>query len=273
MDQSVKRSVILATDKMFLLPTLFGSLGDSATSTLNVIAATNEDNLAQLIDIIKPELVIIRFSHYNFSEQLLDQIRQYPLLFLLRGNEKLPTLFNYGSFRTYSSRIENCENQGLFLYEEVFRVFEDLKNNENNLGIDEQEIKKFVLEIQHKNDLLINIKDRLKKISNQVEDNERAELRSIIFNIGAVLSASQHNFDFTSYIENEQFVSSIKKQYPKLTSDDLKYCYFMKHNLSNRDIAMRLGISPESVRTHKYRLKKKMTLSREIDLHYHIQGF
>jgi DNA-binding CsgD family transcriptional regulator len=37
-------------------------------------------------------------------------------------------------------------------------------------------------------------------------------------------------------------------------------------NMTNDDIRNLLGINQESVRTHKYRLKKKMALSKEQDL-------
>ncbi len=43
--------------------------------------------------------------------------------------------------------------------------------------------------------------------------------------------------------------------------------------MSNEDIRFILGINQESVRTHKYRLKKKMVLDKDQDLRMYIQSF
>jgi DNA-binding CsgD family transcriptional regulator len=43
--------------------------------------------------------------------------------------------------------------------------------------------------------------------------------------------------------------------------------------MSNEDICKLLGINQESVRTHKYRLKRKLTLSKEENLQNFLQAF
>jgi DNA-binding CsgD family transcriptional regulator len=43
-------------------------------------------------------------------------------------------------------------------------------------------------------------------------------------------------------------------------------------NMSNDHIGNLLGINQESVRTHKYRLKKKMSLPREQDLRTYLRS-
>ena len=43
-------------------------------------------------------------------------------------------------------------------------------------------------------------------------------------------------------------------------------------NMSNDDIRNLLGINQESVRTHKYRLKRKLDLPKEMDLGVYLKS-
>ncbi|GHV44839.1 hypothetical protein FACS1894180_6680 [Bacteroidia bacterium] len=64
-----------------------------------------------------------------------------------------------------------------------------------------------------------------------------------------------------------------------LTSNDLKYCCCILLNIGNNEIAQMMGISPDSVRTHKYRLKQKLKLLPPVSLEkfiretYHAQTY
>ncbi|MFZ4634608.1 MAG: tetratricopeptide repeat protein [Saprospiraceae bacterium] len=53
---------------------------------------------------------------------------------------------------------------------------------------------------------------------------------------------------------------------PKLTAFDLRYCAYLRMNLSSKEIAGLLNTSVRSVETQRYRLRKKLALSPEQDL-------
>jgi DNA-binding CsgD family transcriptional regulator len=57
------------------------------------------------------------------------------------------------------------------------------------------------------------------------------------------------------------------KAYPQLTQGERDFCSFVKLNLSNKEIAHLLQISPESVITKKYRILKKLELAKETNFH------
>ena len=63
------------------------------------------------------------------------------------------------------------------------------------------------------------------------------------------------------------FDNNLTKQFPMLTKGEREYCSFVKLGLSNKEIAYLLNISPDSVITKKYRLLKKINLSKDIDFH------
>jgi tetratricopeptide (TPR) repeat protein len=64
---------------------------------------------------------------------------------------------------------------------------------------------------------------------------------------------------------NPDFNQTLMKANPQLTKGERDFCSFVKLNLSNKEIAHLLQISPESVITKKYRILKKLNLPKEID--------
>lgn len=62
------------------------------------------------------------------------------------------------------------------------------------------------------------------------------------------------------------FYEKMSTQYPNLTSNELKFCALLKLNFSSKEIMDFEYISLRTVETRKYRLRKKLNLSSEIDL-------
>jgi DNA-binding NarL/FixJ family response regulator len=69
------------------------------------------------------------------------------------------------------------------------------------------------------------------------------------------------------------FLKSILNKFPELTQSDLKLLSLMRMNLDSKEIARILRISPESTRTAKYRLRKRLELSKEESLEQFINCF
>lgn len=63
------------------------------------------------------------------------------------------------------------------------------------------------------------------------------------------------------------FYDQLNKKYPLLTIMERRLAGLIKLNLTNAEIASILNIEPKSVRMAKYRLKRKMDLNEEHDLH------
>lgn len=59
------------------------------------------------------------------------------------------------------------------------------------------------------------------------------------------------------------FYLKLRERYPSLTAGDFRLLSLIKLNLSNKDMAMRLGISIEGVKKSKQRLKKKLGIDLE----------
>ncbi len=59
---------------------------------------------------------------------------------------------------------------------------------------------------------------------------------------------------------NSLFQRKLKDRHPALTPYDLRLCTYLKSNLSTKEIATLLNITPDSVKKAKHRLRKKLSL-------------
>lgn len=62
------------------------------------------------------------------------------------------------------------------------------------------------------------------------------------------------------------FMNQIEKTCPNLTDQDILYCTLIRQKYSTQQIADFLSVSAKSVNQHKYRLKKKLNIPKEVGI-------
>ena len=65
---------------------------------------------------------------------------------------------------------------------------------------------------------------------------------------------------------DQDFLKKIKDIHLSLTPNDLRLCAYLRLNLSSKEIASLLNISPKSVEIKRYRLRKRMNLEHGTNL-------
>ena len=79
----------------------------------------------------------------------------------------------------------------------------------------------------------------------------------------------EHNFDMVY----EDYLKRLGERFPQLTVGDKRLCAYLKMDLCSKDIAPLLNMSVRSVEMARYRLRKKMELSRDVNLTDFLQHF
>ncbi len=133
---------------------------------------------------------------------------------------------------------------------------EDFKSKSNELAAS-------TLSIIKKNELLDKVKDQLIA---SVEDKET--IRPIINIIEKSLKQNDDWEMFKEAFDNadRKFLKNLNKAHPNLSPNDIKLCAYLRLNLSSKEIAPLLSISARSIEIKRYRLRKKMNLSRDENL-------
>ena len=126
-----------------------------------------------------------------------------------------------------------------------------------------RELASYTMNIIKKNELLNTIKKELEKSEKQqkgLKDVER------------VIDKNLNNKDDWKHFEealnnlDKDFLKKLKAQHPELTPNDLRFCSFLRLNLSSKEIAPLLNISVRSVEIKRYRLRKKLNLDHSDNL-------
>lgn len=71
--------------------------------------------------------------------------------------------------------------------------------------------------------------------------------------------------------KNSDFFQRIKNVSPSITEQQLRHCLFIKYNIVACEVAKLFSISPHSVIIARYRIKKKLKLSKNDNLYSFIQ--
>jgi len=65
---------------------------------------------------------------------------------------------------------------------------------------------------------------------------------------------------------NKNFFQNLATRYPELNTNDLRHCALIKLNLKVKEAASLLNVSPHTVKSARYRLKKKLHMEPDDSL-------
>lgn len=132
-----------------------------------------------------------------------------------------------------------------------------------------KELAASTLKLIEKDEFLASIKD---KLADKKDGLSAEEVRKTVRSIKLSNANNWDEFEARFIAVNRGFYERLQERFPKLTQGDQKLCALIKLNFSSKDMAKLMGISVESVHTTRYRLRKKMKLSREVNLEEFIAG-
>jgi DNA-binding CsgD family transcriptional regulator len=109
----------------------------------------------------------------------------------------------------------------------------------------------------------------LKSILNDLESMESNPLVTRVIRIIKRNFKKEDDWDFFREAfdnSDKDFLKKLKTKHPKLTHNDMRLCAYLRLNLTSKEIAPLFNISSKSVEIKRYRLRKRMDLSRDENL-------
>ena len=165
--------------------------------------------------------------------------------------------------------IDNLEKR---LQEKVSHQFSLSKE----LKFRQSEMITMAMSIIRKNEFLESLKREILKIKSKVDDQDtRLGLNKLSLMITQDLSIDRDRERFQLLI-NEQsnnFNQRLSEVYPGLTDNEKRLVALLRLNLSSKEIASILNISPKSVEMNRYRLRKKLKVNPKTSLSDFIKDF
>lgn len=164
--------------------------------------------------------------------------------------------------------LENKQKMQLLEFKNEQEVIR-LKNEKLNQEIESKnrELAISTMSIVKRNEVLRRIKKELKKDTG-ITNTKHPVFKLIDKNLNNVKDRKFFMEAFNN--ADKEFLTRAKELHPDLSANDLKFCAYLRLNLSSKEIAPLLNISVKSVEVRRSRLRKKMKLSRETNLIEHI---
>ncbi|MFK8162415.1 MAG: tetratricopeptide repeat protein [Lewinella sp.] len=139
---------------------------------------------------------------------------------------------------------------------------------ETALKVKEQELTSYTLNFVSKNEGITNLKQHIDTLGKNLGKEHRAELRSIVRKLDGLLRIDEDWADFRRHFESvhPDLISRMGEDFPGLTNNEFRLIALIRLNLSTKEVSSVLGISPDSVKTARYRLRKKLNLETQDNL-------
>ncbi|WP_417861555.1 tetratricopeptide repeat protein [Winogradskyella sediminis] len=202
--------------------------------------------------IIAITLLIMGFIAWMFRSNSIKHRQRKTIVELELAKEKSDRLLKEKQLR---------EQETLALLEQ-----ERLKNE---LEIKNRKLTAKALYLSSKNDL---IEEVVKSLSENTKIAQNFELKKQIGELKKHLKKdTQWDSFFTHFEEiNQGFLDRLRHKHENLTPSDIRYITYLYMNLSNKEIASLLNITPQSCRKRKERLCNKLGVSKDMTIHTYL---
>jgi len=160
----------------------------------------------------------------------------------------------------FASESLEAEKKLVQLEKEKFESEMDHKN---------RQLASSIAGLLKKNEFLIQVKEDLNRIAQSETSTRTGEkLGKLITRVDENIESTSEDDQFEDHFDavHDNFLKTLKKQYPQLTPKDLRLCAYLRMNLSTKEIAPLMNISPRGVEISRYRLRKRMNLPHDINL-------
>lgn len=146
-----------------------------------------------------------------------------------------------------------------------------LRNEKLNadLSFKSQELANSTMSIIKKNEFLMELKEIIKAQKEELGTRYPEKYYSrVVGKIDNNISSMDDWNIFEIHFEkaHEKFLQKLSSKYPHLTHSDLRLCAYLRMNLSSKEIAPLLRISYRGVENHRYRLRQKLLLKKNVNL-------
>jgi DNA-binding CsgD family transcriptional regulator len=178
-------------------------------------------------------------------------------------------------FKSQRKKYEEEQRKLQYLHQlEIDKTANELvrvKNEKLQAEIDfkNSELATSAMHLVQKGELLTKVKTELNRLT-KVLDNDKAisELKKMIKVLSEDDKTDKDWEHFAQHFDkvHRDFVVVLKEKHPTVTGNELKLSAYLRMNLSTKEIAQLMNISVRGIEISRYRLRKKLGISSEVNL-------
>lgn len=163
----------------------------------------------------------------------------------------------------YREKEDELKREALENEKEMIR----LRNEKlrNDMKHKEKELANSTMHIIHKNEFLIKVKEELQKVR-KASDPVVVEKKvgGVIRQIDRDIDNDAHWEIFETHLEqvHEEFLKRLTDQHEDLSAREMRLAAYLRMNMSSKEIASLMNITPRAVENNRYKLRKKLGLEQ-----------
>ena len=142
------------------------------------------------------------------------------------------------------------------------------KQSDDEISFKNKQITDFALHISEKNELLLDIKSKIKALI-LIEKIKNKKLNDLILYLNNNLEQNKEKVALYSIADNtkDAFYHKLRELYPALNEKETRVAAYVRLNLASKQIGIQLNITKASVDNYRYSLRKKMSVPKEVFLY------
>lgn len=122
------------------------------------------------------------------------------------------------------------------------------------------ELASTAMHLVQKSDVLLKIKEQMTKLKAGAVTEDAADLKKILKTLNEENKMEEQWQQFSLHFDtvHRNFLTRLKTRHTDLTPNEQKLCAYLKMNLTTKEIAQLMNITPRGVEISRYRLRKKL---------------
>ena len=133
----------------------------------------------------------------------------------------------------------------------------------------DRELTTFTLNLAQRSESITNLKLELDTLRRKAPRDLRGEIGKLSRRVANIADGAQEWENFQRYFDaaHPDLIKRLKTTYPDLTQNEFRLISLLRLNLTTKEMGSILGISPDSVKTARYRLRRKLDLPASTKLY------
>lgn len=214
--------------------------------------------LSYLLIVVGLLIALLKYQQIRFNKRQQMKLKKQKLVY----EEEQKRLHVEHQFK-----VQEKEKQIILLTNEKLQAELNHRN---------QDLASSAMNLVRKIEVMSKLKNNLEQYRLVTDDEiSRKEFAKIIKTIDGEIDDQQEWEQFTTLFDHihHNFLRNLKAHYPDISANELKLSAYLKLNISTKEIAQLMNISVRGVETARFRLRKKLSVSGDINLHDFLIGF
>ena len=223
------------------------------------------------------ELDLLEMRHAYETEKRQQQLqsdllkadirrKELSILLIIVGAGLAILLFVFIYFNQHNRiRRKNLEQKATLLEKE--KLTQQLEFKSRDLEFKNKELTTNVMYLLKKNEFIASISNKLKKTNTNPDENKLDLINNIISELDRSISEDNWtDFEVRFQEVHVGYYNKLSTLFPDLTPNELRLCAFLRLNMTSKEIAKITYQSADSLKTARYRLRKKLGMDRNENL-------